>query len=210
MVVKPQTTAWKLLPNMELWSAANHQRRYMLLMSGIWAMLSFGFYGFAMWTPELLSSRVGGSEHNLYLINFVIKLGNLPGNILSIVAIDRVGRKVCLVASIVLSGCCVFGVLGVHTVMGSTVFFAVFNSVSVVAWNALDVIGPELFATHLRAEAFGLQASVGRLFAILGNLSFGTFSGSDIAIPLALTGASLVAGGILGLFLPETRARLVD
>ena len=62
-----------------------------------------------------------------------------------------------LITSLVLSGCAVFSVLGISNTDGVVAFSCVFAGVSVSAWNALDVWIVELFPTHVRSTAFGIQ-----------------------------------------------------
>lgn len=52
--------------------------------------------------------------------------------------------------SLLLSSVCVYLIYVVQTKAQSLVLSCVFSGVSVVAWNALDVLGTELYPTQLR------------------------------------------------------------
>ena len=53
-------------------------------------------------------------------------------------------------SSMVVSGCCVFFIALLKNKAQSVMMSCVFSGVSVIGWNALDVIGVELYPTNLR------------------------------------------------------------
>ena len=55
-----------------------------------------------------------------------------------------------------------------------------------------------------RSSAFGMQASVGRLSAIIGNVVFGELVDVNCTIPLLLVSGLLCLGGLSSLKLPKT------
>ena len=84
-------------------------------------------------------------------------------------------------------------------------FSCFFSGVSVAGWNALNILSSELYPTSQRGAAFGLLAAIGRVGAIVGNISFGAMSASNPTLPLVLTGAALAAGSLMALLVPETK-----
>ncbi len=60
-----------------------------------------------------------------------------------------------------------------------------------------------------RATASGFLSSLGRIAAILGNVSFGSFISVSKAIPILLTAAILALGGLVSIKLPESRERMM-
>lgn len=50
----------------------------------------------------------------------------------------------------VASGLSVFAILGMKTRLHNILLSSVFSCISVVGWNAIDVLIPELFPTDLR------------------------------------------------------------
>eukprot|EP00038_Savillea_parva_P006783 m.165807 g.165807 ORF g.165807 m.165807 type:complete len:550 (-) comp12608_c0_seq1:198-1847(-) len=176
----------------------------MLLLCGCWFFLSFGFYGFTLWLPSYYQSGGIDDDSDVYLVSIFVGLANLPGNMFSYLMVDRIGRKWTLILSLVLSGACVFVVLGITTTEGVVAFSCVFAAVSVSAWNALDVLVVELFPTIVRSTAFGIQAAVGRMGSISSSLIFGEFSDSNPALPMTVTGIALFAAALCCLMLPNT------
>jgi len=180
-------------------------RRPTIVLSGVWAFLSFGFYGLTLWLPNYFQHGGLDSETNIYLISFYVALANLPGNIFAYYATDYLGRKVTLLVSMLASAGSIFSILKIHSTTGTTVFSCVFAGVSVAGWNSLNILSAENFATRKRAAAFGFLAAVGRVGAILGNVAFGEMSESSPTLPLILTGSAMATGAVLALLLRETR-----
>ncbi|XP_042609454.1 synaptic vesicle glycoprotein 2B isoform X1 [Cyprinus carpio] len=188
--------------------------------------ISFGYYGLWMWFPELFKraedggspcakrgSRVQSSENEscypvqtaVYMEGFVTAASNLPGNIFTILLMDRIGGKILLSVSLLVSSLSVFVIYMVETKTQSLIVSCVFSGVSVVSWNALDVLGTELYPTQLRSSALGVFTGVGRVAAIMGNVVFGQLVDSNCAVPLLMVSALLLAGGLAALRLPQTK-----
>lgn len=191
----------------------------------IFFCISFGYYGLWMWFPELFKraedggspctnvSRVQNSENEscypvktaVYMEGFVTAASNLPGNIFTILLMDRIGGKILLSVSLVASSMSVFIIYVVKTKAQSLIMSCVFSGVSVISWNALDVLGTELYPTQLRSSALGVFTGVGRVAAIMGNVVFGQLVDSNCAVPLLMVSALLLAGGLAALRLPQTK-----
>ncbi|KAK2917558.1 synaptic vesicle glycoprotein 2C [Channa argus] len=212
-----------LLPIKEIFRGQLKSRSIALLI--IFYCISFGYYGLWMWFPELFA-RVedGGSPcanvslpsplHNqscypvktaVYMEGFVIAASNLPGNIFTILMMDSTGAKALLSCSLLVSSLTVFTIYVVQTKAQSLVLSCVFSGVSVIAWNALDVVGTELYPTQLRSSALGFFTGVGRVAAIMGNLVFGKLVDNNCAVPILLVSTLLLTGGLVALLLPQTR-----
>uniref|UniRef100_W5NCW7 Synaptic vesicle glycoprotein 2 n=1 Tax=Lepisosteus oculatus TaxID=7918 RepID=W5NCW7_LEPOC len=140
----------------------------------------------------------------VYMEGFVTAAANLPGNILTILLMDSVGGKVLISFSLLVSGVSVFFIWLVKTKLQSLAMSCLFSAVSVISWNALDVIGVELYPTQLRSSALGFFTGVGRVAAILGNLVFGQLLDTSCAIPILLVAALLFSGGLSAILLPRT------
>lgn len=54
-------------------------------------------------------------------------------------------------SSMVVSGVSAFAILGMKTKLHNILLSSVFSCISVIGWNALDVLNPELFPTELRS-----------------------------------------------------------
>lgn len=193
--------------------------------------LSFGYYGLWMWFPELFSrvEKYGGSpcEHGtqnntnsnttevcqpipenwVFFEGFMTAVSNLPGNVLTIFVMDRLGRKPLLAVSMVVSGVAVFFLPIVHNKIQNLLISCVFGAVSTVGWNALDVLQAELFPTAVRSTAFGLMSGIGRIAAISGNVVFGSLVDVHCAIPMILVAVLLTIGGLSAIKLPNTTGK---
>lgn len=212
-----------LVPVKRMFTGSLKSRSIALLM--VFYCLSFGYYGLWMWFPELLQRlEHGGSPcanvslpsplHNqscypvetaVFKESFIIAASNLPGNILTILIMDWTGGKVLLSCSLLVSSLSVFLIYVVQTKAQSLVFSCVFSGVSVISWNALDVVGTELYPTQLRSSALGFFTGVGRVAAITGNVVFGKLVETNCAVPILLASVLLLTGGLVACLLPQTR-----
>lgn len=212
-----------LVPIKQIFKDQLRSRSIVLLI--IFYCISFGYYGLWMWFPELFKRiEDGGSPcanasipsplHNqscypvktaVYMEGFIIAASNLPGNIFTILMMDSIGGKALLSASLMVSSLSVFLIYMVQTKVQSLVLSCVFSGVSVITWNALDVVGTELYPTQLRSSALGFFTGVARIAAIMGNLVFGKLVDTNCAVPVLLVSGLLLTGGIVALLLPQTR-----
>ncbi|XP_032401425.1 synaptic vesicle glycoprotein 2B [Xiphophorus hellerii] len=213
-----------LLPIKQMFSGSVKARSIVLLI--IFYCISFGYYGLWMWFPELFArvESSGGSpcanvsvpsalnnqscylvKTAVYMEGFIIAASNLPGNIFTILIMDSTGGKTLLSCSLIVSSLSVFLIYVVQTKAQSLGLSCIFSGVSVIAWNALDVVGTELYPTQLRSSALGFFTGVGRVAAIMGNVVFGKLVDSSCTVPILLVSALLLAGGLVALLLPQTR-----
>ncbi|XP_070178141.1 synaptic vesicle glycoprotein 2C-like isoform X2 [Littorina saxatilis] len=191
--------------------------------------IAFGYYGLFMWFPEIFNRidknggtmcEPGNKNDNstssngtavcepvgdiVYLEGFLTAVSNLPGNLLTIALMDRIGRKILLASSMVISGLSVFFLWFVHERWQNILMSCIFGAVSTIGFNALDVLQTELFPTDVRSTAFGVQTGIMRIAAILGNVIFGLLVDVHCAIPMILVAALMAFGGLVSLRLPNT------
>ncbi|XP_064799041.1 synaptic vesicle glycoprotein 2C-like isoform X1 [Oncorhynchus masou masou] len=149
------------------------------------------------------------SAYWVYFVNFVGTLAVLPGNIVSALLMDKIGRLSMLGGSMVLSGIsCFFLWFGTSESM-MIFMLCLYNGLSISAWNSLDVVTAELYPTDRRGTGFGFCNAMCKLAAVLGNLIFGSLVGITKTIPILLASAVLVGGGLVGLRLPDTRGHVL-
>ncbi|XP_029009259.1 synaptic vesicle glycoprotein 2B [Betta splendens] len=210
-----------VLPVKQMFSGSLRSRSIVLLI--VFYCISFGYYGLWMWFPKLFD-RVedGGSpctnsslpfrnqscqpvKTAVYKDGFIIATSNLPGNIFTILMMDSTGGKALLSCSLLVSSLSVFLIYLVQTKSQSLIFSCVFSGVSVITWNALDVLGPELYPTQLRSSALGFFTAVARVAAIMSNVVFSKLVDTDCAVPILLVSSLLLTGGLVALLLPQTR-----
>ncbi|KAM7397076.1 hypothetical protein PAMP_020073 [Pampus punctatissimus] len=212
-----------LAPVKQMFNGPLKSRSLVLLI--VFYCISFSYYGLWMWFPELFARiEDGGSpcanvsrpsslsnqscypvKTAVYIEGFIIAASNLPGNIFTVLVMDSTGGKALLSCSLLTSSLSVFLIYVVQTKAQSLVLSCVFSGVSVIAWNALDVVGTELYPTQLRSSALGFFTGVGRVAAITGNVVFGNLVDTNCAVPVLLVSALLLTGGFVALFLPQTR-----
>ncbi|KAH9489157.1 Synaptic vesicle glycoprotein 2C [Bulinus truncatus] len=186
--------------------------------------LAFGYYGLFLWFPELFNriDKYGGSicdvklgngtanettchaGNDVYLESFLTSISNLPGNILSIFLVERLGRKPLLASSMVLSGLSVFLLWFVKERWQSLLMSCLFGAISVIGFNMLDVILTELYPTDVRSTSFGIHTAALRIGAILGNIIFGLLVDTYCAVPMLLVAGLMAFGGLASLVLPTT------
>ncbi|XP_062984715.1 synaptic vesicle glycoprotein 2C [Elgaria multicarinata webbii] len=149
------------------------------------------------------------SAYWIYFVNFLGTLAVLPGNIVSALLMDRIGRLTMLGGSMILSGIsCFFLWFGTSESM-MIGMLCLYNGLTISAWNSLDVITVELYPTDRRATGFGFLNALCKAAAVLGNLIFGSFAVLAKSIPILLASTVLVCGGLVGLRLPDTRTQVL-
>ncbi|KAG8516300.1 Synaptic vesicle glycoprotein 2B [Galemys pyrenaicus] len=145
----------------------------------------------------------------IYLVSFLGSLSVLPGNIVSALLMDRVGRLKMIGGSMLISAVCCFFLFFGNSESAMIGWQCLFCGTSIAAWNALDVITVELYPTNQRATAFGILNGLCKFGAILGNTIFASFVGITKVVPILLAATSLVGGGLIALRLPETREQVL-
>ncbi|KAI4800399.1 hypothetical protein KUCAC02_013281, partial [Chaenocephalus aceratus] len=133
----------------------------------------------------------------IYMVSFLGSLAVLPGNILSALFMDKIGRIRIIGGSMLASAACTFLLL-------------LSFSQAVAAWNGLQVISVELYPSAKRGTAFGILNGICKFAAILASFIFAKFIGITKIVPIFLAFASLVCGGLVALKLPETREKILQ
>uniref|UniRef100_A0A672KXQ5 Synaptic vesicle glycoprotein 2B-like n=1 Tax=Sinocyclocheilus grahami TaxID=75366 RepID=A0A672KXQ5_SINGR len=145
----------------------------------------------------------------IYLVSFLGSLAVLPGNIISALFMDKIGRIKIIGGSMLISAGCTFFLFLSFSQAAIIAWQCLFCGVSVAAWNGIQVITVELYPTSKRATAFGVLNAICKFAAILGSSIFASFVGITKVIPILLSFVALVAGGVLALKLPETREKVL-
>ncbi|XP_063052247.1 synaptic vesicle glycoprotein 2B [Engraulis encrasicolus] len=145
----------------------------------------------------------------IYLVSFLGSLAVLPGNIISALFMDKIGRIKLIGGSMLVSAGCTFFLFLSFSQAAIIAWQCLFCGVSVAAWNGIQVITVELYPASKRATAFGVLNALCKLAAILGSSIFASFVGITKIIPILLSCLALVCGGLLALKLPETREKIL-
>ncbi|XP_072848766.2 synaptic vesicle glycoprotein 2C isoform X2 [Pogona vitticeps] len=107
------------------------------------------------------------SAYWIYFVNFLGTLAVLPGNIVSALLMDRIGRLTMLGGSMILSGIsCFFLWFGTSESM-MIGMLCLYNGLTISAWNSLDVITVELYPTDRSVRSPGWMGK-GFRFSVCG------------------------------------------
>lgn len=163
-----------------------------------WFAFGFSFYGLALDLQALGS--------NLFLLQGLLGVADIPGKMLTLLLLDRAGRRPTQAAALVLAGLCILANTLVPLELGVLrSALALLGLVSLGStFTSVTIYSGELFPTVLRMTAVGLGQMAARAGAILGPLvrMLGTISS---ALPLLAYGAVPLLSGLAAVLLPETR-----
>ncbi|XP_061533372.1 synaptic vesicle glycoprotein 2B-like isoform X3 [Phycodurus eques] len=153
-----------------------------------------------------------GEENDvlIYLVSFLGSLAVLPGNIISALFMEKIGRVKIIGGSMLVSAGCSFFLFLSFSQSAIIALQCLFCGVSVAAWNGIEVVTVELYPASKRATAFGVLNALCKLAAVLGSSIFASFVGITKSIPILLSFAALVCGGMVALKLPDTREKILQ
>ncbi|XP_029289796.1 synaptic vesicle glycoprotein 2B-like isoform X1 [Cottoperca gobio] len=146
----------------------------------------------------------------IYLVSFLGSLAVLPGNIISALFMEKIGRVKIIGGSMLISAGCTFFLFLSFSQSAIIALQCLFCGVSVAAWNGIEVVTVELYPTSKRATAFGVLNALCKLAAVLGSSIFTSFVGISKFIPILLSFTALVCGGLVALKLPDTRGKILQ
>eukprot|EP01059_Diplonema_ambulator_P017060 TRINITY_DN2905_c0_g2_i2.p1 TRINITY_DN2905_c0_g2~~TRINITY_DN2905_c0_g2_i2.p1 ORF type:complete len:501 (+),score=60.34 TRINITY_DN2905_c0_g2_i2:39-1505(+) len=180
--------SWKLLN--DLFKQGYGKTTLLLIVT--WFTLSYGWYGIILWIPKLFDEYDAGLDD--YQNTFLVQAANLPGNIMSAVLVDRLGRKRMLCYSMGLS-CIVCVCMGFQNSLYPIVGLACgYNAVSIIGWNSLSCLSSESFPTEYRSTAVGVLSATGRVASGLSQLAFGLLFHYSVHVSIIL----FMAAGMMG------------
>jgi MFS family permease len=196
-------------------------RRLLVLLigtAGCWFLLDYAYYGNTISTPRIISLITpNASETTTIAIQLAIfAIAAVPGYILAIARMDRIGHRKLQLIGFVMMGLC-FAVIGL--VPGMTTTVAPFLLVYGVSYfftefgpNVTTFVLPgELFPTRFRATGHGISAGIGKLGAFIGVFLFPVLQDSlGLHGTLLLTAGVSVLGALLTLILPEPSGRSLE
>ena len=186
--------------------------------AGCWFLLDYAYYGNTISTPRIISLI---TPHASQMTTIAIQLAifvvaAVPGYILAIARMDRIGHRRLQLIGFILMGVC-FAVIGL--VPGMTTAVAPFLLVYGISYfftefgpNVTTFVLPgELFPTSVRATGHGISAGIGKFGAFVGVFLFPVLQSSlGLRGTLLLTAGVSVLGALLTLVLPEPAGRSLD
>ncbi|XP_007943001.1 solute carrier family 22 member 12 [Orycteropus afer afer] len=163
-----------------------------------WFAFGFTFYGLA------LNLQALGS--NIFLLQFLIGVVDIPAKIGTLMALRYLGRRPTLAGSLLLAGLCILAnMLVPHEMEALRSTLAVLGLGGVgAAFTCKNTYSGELFPTVLRMTAVGLGQMMARAGAILGPL-VRLLGVHRSWLPLLVYGMVPVLAGLAALLLPETQ-----
>lgn len=170
----------------------------------VWFSLSFGSYGLLTWINTIF---VQVHLQNVYFNALLFAASNLPGNLITAVLMDRVGRGILLIGSVLAAALSlVFFAFYANTSsqVGIVLSACSFQCFTIAAWNTIDTMTSELFPTLVRSTGMGVCAASGRIGAMLAQFVNGALvnQGQPILLLLIASG-TLVLGAATPCLLPS-------
>ena len=168
----------------------------------VWFSLSFGSYGLLTWINTLF---VEVHLKNVYFNALLFAVSNLPGNILTAMLLDRLGRSTMLVGSVLASA---FSLLlfawfaKLLFPVGIVLSACSFQCFTIAAWNTIDCMTSELFPTTVRSTGMGVCAASGRIGAMVAQFINGALVTKPVRL-LLVASVTLVLGALTPFLLPN-------
>jgi MFS family permease len=196
-------------------------RRWLVMLAGTagtWFLLDYAYYGNTISTPQILGliSPNASTMGKISLQLAIFAVAAVPGYLLAIARLDRIGHRRLQVIGFAVMGLCF---LIIAAVPGMTTMVAPFLLVYGVSYfftefgpNMTTFVMPsELYPVAMRATGHGISAGVGKLGAFIGVFLFPVLQTSlGLRGTLLLTAGVSVAGLLLTLVLPEPAGRSLE
>ncbi|XP_065918307.1 solute carrier family 22 member 15-like [Dysidea avara] len=175
------------------------------VMMACWFSASISYYGLSLGANNL--------SDNLYVSCALMGLVELPGLLVCILAVDRYGRKMSLVSSLLLTGiaCICSGAVQwisqYNPLIGTTMVLSLTGKFGVsTAFAVLYIYASELFPTEVRNKGLGVTSVAARVGGILA--PFVTLLNYwSLGLPLIVMGLVPLISGLMSLLLPETKGK---
>jgi len=161
--VEPEKRSWYdgLL---SIWT--KEHRRSTAVIWVIWFGVNFGYYGFVLWTPTLLTEQ-GFDIVKSFGYTVIMCIAQLPGYFSAAYLIERIGRKPTLI--LFFAGTAVaawfFGCAGSESQIlaaGCLLYFFALGS-----WGSVYSYTPEVYPTDIRGAGSGWSSAFGRIGAFI-------------------------------------------
>jgi PHS family inorganic phosphate transporter-like MFS transporter len=192
--------------------------RWVIAASLAWCFLDFAYYGNTIASPTIIGllSPTASLTHGTLIQLGIFVVFALPGYIVAITFIDRMGRKTIQMWGFALMALC-YGLIGIIPTVSTTVaLFVIIFGVSYFFTefgpNTTTFIYPaEIFPTEVRTTSHGIAAGLGKMGGFAGTYLF-----TDMLSSWGIRGAEGVAGGVavLGLLvtlaLPEPKGKTLE
>lgn len=146
---------------------------------------------------------VSSIDNKVFLETLIIGLSCIPTSVSLSYFMYKLGKKVVLVFSLVLSGLSTLSLNWVASTTQTLILSCVFEALTSILEAVLFCVIVDLFPTNLGPLALTVTATFGRLGAIFGNVIFGLLLDLNCVIPIYLFGILLIASGLLCVAIPR-------
>ncbi len=153
-------------------------KKYMITLfgtAGSWFLIDYAYYGNTISTPIVLNSISSNMtvESKVLYTFLIFIIFALPGYILSIFLIDKIGRKSIQLFGFMIMGLSFLALGIIHGIEKSASMFFIFYGISYFFTefgpNVTTFVMPsELFPTKYRATGHGISSGIGKLGAFSG------------------------------------------
>jgi MFS family permease len=196
-------------------------RSFLVLLAGTagsWFLLDYAYYGNTISTPQIIEliSPNSSTMATIAIQLAIFVVAAVPGYILAIARMDRIGHRKLQLGGFVMMGLC-FAVLAL--VPGMTTAVLPFLAVYGVSYfftefgpNMTTFVMPgELFPVSVRATGHGISAGIGKFGAFVGVFLFPVLKDNlGLRGTLLLTAGVSALGALLTLVLPEPSGRSLE
>lgn len=166
------------------------------IVSLVWLFIFFAYFGMLFGSTNMHSNK--------YISFLIIGWADLPGNLISGLIINRLGRKITVGVPLLIYGILLLASTQVPK-EGIFVLFIVSKTSITTAFTAMSTYGSEFWPTSIRSTASGLGSMAGRLGSILASMSV-VLVEYHVHLPTFLYASGAMLGSILLFaFLPETQ-----
>ncbi|XP_047166939.1 organic cation/carnitine transporter 7 isoform X1 [Vigna umbellata] len=180
----------------------------------LWAVFfgnAFSYYGLVLLTTELnghskcVSHKLQTEKYQdvSYKSVFIASFAEVPGLLLSAVAVDKLGRKLSM--STMFFICCIFLLpLVFHLPEGLTTGLLFLARICITAtFTIVYIYAPEMYPTSVRTTGVGIASSVGRIGGMICPLvAVGLVHGCHQTAAVLLFEIIVLLSGICVIFLP--------
>jgi putative MFS transporter len=184
-----------------LWKKENLRSTSVLWV--IWFGINFGYYGFVLWTPSLLTEQ-GFDIVKSFGFIVIMCLAQLPGYFSAAYLVERWGRKPTLI--VYFFGTALASWFFGHADSDETILAAgcLLYFFALGAWGCVYSYTPEVYPTDVRGSGTGWASAFGRIGAFIAPFivpvlysSFGKDEGFILVVAVLAAAFALVALVIL-------------
>lgn len=187
-------------------------RSRVIVGASVMITIQICLYGFVSWLPSFFVQQGLDIVKSLQW-NMVMTLGGPAGALVSLLLVDRLGRKPIIITAAAMAAIFAF----CYVQQTSPAGMMLFGFLMIMAFNGIVVVGqavylPELFPTRLRMRGTGLCNAVARLVAAAIPFAIPyLFNAGGIRLVMSIVGVELALFACLVFFLgKETRTKSLE